>query len=36
MDGTEDHHLKQSYPGLDSQKLHVLPHMQIITLKQMW
>jgi hypothetical protein len=27
MDGTGDHHVKQSKPGSEGQKLHVLPHM---------
>jgi hypothetical protein len=35
MDGTGEHHLKQSLPGSEGQKSHVLPHMQIIDLKQM-
>jgi hypothetical protein len=33
MDGTGGH-LKQSYSGSEGQKLHVLPHMWIIDLKQ--
>jgi hypothetical protein len=34
MDGTREH-LKLSWPGSEGQKSHVLPHMQIIDLKQM-
>jgi hypothetical protein len=30
MDETGEHCLQQSYPGTKSQKLHVLPHIQII------
>jgi hypothetical protein len=33
MDGTGEHDLKQNYPGLEGQRLHVLPHMWIIYLK---
>jgi hypothetical protein len=35
MNGTREHHLRQSYAGLEGQKLHVLPPMWIIDLKQM-
>jgi hypothetical protein len=35
MDGTGEYHPKQSYPGSEGQKLHVLSHMWIIDLKQM-
>jgi hypothetical protein len=35
MDGTGEHHLTQSQPGLVGQKVHVLTHMQITDPKQM-
>jgi hypothetical protein len=34
MDGTGEHPLKQSYPGLEGQKSYVLPHMWIIDLNK--
>jgi hypothetical protein len=35
MDGSGEHHPKQSRPDSEGQKLYVLPQMQIIDLKQM-
>jgi hypothetical protein len=35
MDGTGGHHLKQSWPGLKGQKLHVFSYMQNIGPVQM-
>jgi hypothetical protein len=35
MHGIGEHHLKWSHPGSEDQKVHVLPHMQIVDLKQM-
>jgi hypothetical protein len=34
MDGTRENHLKQSKPGSEGQKSHVLPHIWIIDPKQ--
>jgi hypothetical protein len=33
MDGTRDHHVKQSKPGTEAQSSHVFPHMWNLTLK---
>jgi hypothetical protein len=33
MDGTGEHHSKQSQPGSEDQKLYVLPHMWSLDLE---
>jgi hypothetical protein len=34
MDGTGEHHLNQSWPASERQKLYVIPHMQITDLNK--